>query len=804
MGSFFHRFTSRMVLAELFIHGLLATVVFVLILPAVEQHLKTNFSNHNIQTAKQLALALENYQTPPDNVEHLRSDSLKLIHLNIQDGSITSLEADPRFGDQPDDLYYVAVPLNIGGQPYLLQLAYDETKTAEMIANTRKYGAYIAIAYIMLAVLIAAMLGPQLTRPLIQLGQAARAIASGKHSRKLNFHSNVSEIKLLIHDLESMRGELVSQREALATREARLSTIMANVIDGLITVDKNGKIQSFNLAAERIFGYTASEAVGRDIHLLFTNTFTDIFENNNTEKTFNIEQLAPFETEGKRKNGNTFHVETSVNEVCQIDGSIYILVCRDITERKQSEAKIKSLQEDLERRVIKRTRELANVNKELKHQALHDSLTSLPNRVLLNDRLAQSIRAAKRENHSIALMLTDLDRFKEINDTLGHHYGDLLLQQVAVRLRGVLRDSDTVARLGGDEFAILLPNISEQEQITQAAGKIANAIDMPFIFEDKNIHIGISIGIAMYPQDSEEPSKLMRQADIAMYIAKRSGIDYTFYKPELDDHSITRLSMAGELRRGLQQKEFIVHYQPTVDLRSNKVIGVEALARWQHPQKGLIQPDEFIMLAEHSGHIRELTAFVLEESLQQLHFWNSTGLTLRMSVNLSSRSLYDSGLGAYIRRLLKRWNVSPNQLQLEITERALMHDPLQAMKNISELDEMGIKLSIDDFGTGYSSLAYLKQLPIHEIKIDKSFVHAMLEHDEDKVIVRSTIDLAHNMDHQVIAEGVDNEATLSLLKQMGCDLAQGYHITHPIEAERLRKWLYNSKWWPKQEPATVE
>lgn len=804
MGSFFHRFTSRMVLAELFIHGLLATVVFVLILPAVEQHLKTNFSEHNVQAAKQLALALENYQNPPDNVEHLRGDSLKLIHLNIQDGSITSVETDPHVGDQPDDLYYVAVPLNIGGQPYLLQLGYDETETAELIANTKKYGAYIAIAYIMLAVLIAAMLGPQLTRPLIQLGQAARAIASGKHSRRLNFHSSVSEIKLLIHDLESMRGELVSQSEALATREARLSTIMANVIDGLITVDKDGKIQSFNLAAERIFGYTASEAVGKDIHLLFTNSFTDIFETGSTEKALNIEQLAPFETEGKRKSGSTFHVETSVNEVCQIDGSIYILVCRDITERKQSEAKIKSLQEDLERRVIKRTRELANVNKELKHQALHDSLTSLPNRVLLNDRLAQAIRAAKRENHSIALMLTDLDRFKEINDTLGHHYGDLLLQQVAVRLRGVLRDSDTVARLGGDEFAILLPNISEQEQITQAAGKIANAIDMPFIFEDKNIHIGISIGIAMYPQDSEEPSKLMRQADIAMYVAKRSGIDYTFYKPELDDHSISRLSMAGELRRGLQQKEFIVHYQPTVDLRSNKVIGVEALARWQHPQKGLIQPDEFIMLAEHSGHIRELTAFVLEESLQQLHFWNSTGLTLRMSVNLSSRSLYDAGLGAYIRRLLKRWNVSANQLQLEITERALMHDPLQAMKNLSELDEMGVKLSIDDFGTGYSSLAYLKQLPIHEIKVDRSFVHDMLEHDEDKVIVRSTIDLAHNMGHQVIAEGVDNEAALNLLKKMGCDLAQGYHITRPIEAERLRKWLYNSKWWPKQETTSVE
>ncbi len=803
MGSFFHRFTSRMVLAELLIHGLLASVLFILILPTIERHIKTQFADHSVQNATQLAATLGNYQQPPADIEQIRGDSLKLIHLNIQDGSITTIETDPRFGDQPDNLYYVAVPLTIGDQTYILQLGYDETETANLLASTKQYGAYIAIAYILLAVLIASMLGPQLTRPLIQLGQAARTIASGKHSRRLDFHSNVSEIKQLIQDLELMRGELVNKSEALATREARLSTIMANVIDALITIDKDGSIQSFNLAAERIFGYTASEAVGKDIHLLFSNSFTDIFETHNNEKALSIEQIAPFETEGKRKSGHTFHVEASVNEICQMDGSIYILVCRDITERKQAEAKIKSLQEDLERRVIKRTRELANVNKELKHQALHDSLTSIPNRVLLNDRLTQAIRTAKREGNSIALMLTDLDRFKEINDTLGHHYGDLLLQQVAVRLRGVLRDSDTVARLGGDEFAILLPNISDEEQIIQAAGKIAHAIDMPFIFEDKNIHIGISIGIAMYPQDSEEPSKLMRQADIAMYVAKRSGIDYTFYKPELDDHSISRLSMAGELRRGLQEKEFIVHYQPTVDLRSNKVIGVEALARWQHPQKGLIQPDEFILLAEHSGHIRELTAFVLEESLQQVNFWNNTGLRLRMSVNLSSRSLYDAGLCTFIRQLLQRWNVDANQLQLEITERALMHDPLQAMKNLTQLDEMGIKLSIDDFGTGYSSLAYLKQLPVHEIKVDRSFVHAMLEHNEDKIIVRSTIDLAHNMGHQVIAEGVDNEPALYLLREMGCDLAQGYYITRPMAAEALRKWLYNSNWWPKQDNPTT-
>jgi len=804
MGGLLHRFTSRMVLGELLIHGLLASVVFVLILPTLEQHFKQQFLDHSLANAQQLAATLEHYQRPPGNLDDLRKGKLSLIHINAQDGSITSIETDPSFGDENDHTYYIAVPLTISDQHYILQLGFDESQTSALIERARLYGIYIALAYILLAALIAAIIGPQLTRPLIRLREAARDIAAGKHTSRLELNSGILEIKQLTRDLESMRAELVNQSEALATREARLSTIMANVADGLITVDRKGGILSFNLAAERIFGYTASEVVGQDIHLLFSDSFLDIFESEDPDIALNIEQLEPYETLGKRKDGDTFYIEASVNEICQLDRSIFIIVCRDISGRKQAEAKIKSLQEDLERRVIKRTRELADANKELKHQALHDSLTRLPNRVLLQDRLAQALREAKREDHSVALLLTDLDRFKEINDTLGHHFGDLLLQQVAVRLRGVLRDSDTVARLGGDEFAVLLPHIENHDQVTQAASKIFDTIDLPFIFEDQNIHIGISIGIALFPQDSEDGSTLMRQADVAMYVAKRSNIDFTFYKPELDEHSLSRLSMAGELRRGLQQREFVLHYQPTVDLRSNRVIGVEALARWQHPERGLVPPDEFILLAEQSGHIRELTAFVLDEALQQLHLWNCAGLRLRMSVNLSSLSLHDPGLCSHIAELLQRWRVEAGQLQLEITERALMYDPIQAMKTLSQLNEMGVKLSIDDFGTGYSSLSYLKQLPVDEIKVDQSFVHAMLEYNEDKVIVRSTIDLAHNMGHQVIAEGVDKEEALNLLREMGCDLAQGYHIHPPASAEELRQWLAKSSWDIEQDEGLVE
>lgn len=792
MGGLFNRFTSRMVLGELLIHGLLASIVFILLLPSLEQHLKNQFINTSLANASQLAGTLEHFQYPPSDIDSILNGNLSLIHLNIQDGSITRVEADAEFGDRDDNVYHIAVPLLISEADYILQLGYDETATSDLIASTRQYGLIITAGYILLAVIIATIIGPQLTRPLVQLGNAARKIASGNHARHLEFNSNIHEIKQLSNNLELMRGELVDQREALATREARLSTIMANVIEGLITIDSNGKIISFNLAAERIFGYTASEVVGQDIQLLFSQDFSVFI--NNTEMANSVDQIGSYETQGRRKHGDSFHLEASVNQVCQLDGCIYIVICRDITERKQAEAKIRSLQTDLEGRVIKRTQELAGANKELKHLALHDSLTSLPNRVLLQDRMTQAIRTAKRDEHSAALLLSDLDRFKEVNDTLGHHYGDLLLQQVAVRLRSVLRDSDTVARLGGDEFAILLPNVTDQDQIILTANKIVAAIAAPFIFEDQNIHIGISIGVAICPGDSDKPSTLMRQADVAMYVAKRSNTDIAFYKPELDEHSIKRLSMAGELRRGLQQKQLVVHYQPNIDLRLNRVVGVEALVRWQHPEKGLILPDEFIPLAEHSGHIRELTAFVLEESLHQLHLWNSTGLTLQMSINLSGRSLHDSDLCDHIAKLLDQWQIKPEHLQLEITERALMYDPTQANKTLSQLDAMGVKLSIDDFGTGYSSLAYLKQLPIHEIKIDKSFVHAMLEQDADKVIVRSTIDLAHNMGHQVIAEGVDSEAVLNLLREMGCDLAQGYHINKPSPAEELRQWLLHCDW----------
>jgi diguanylate cyclase (GGDEF)-like protein/PAS domain S-box-containing protein len=801
MKSFFNTFTTRMVMAELVVHALLAASLFFLLLPLLEQDYQSRFMQQAQQGASRIAALLRN--TPqPYNLDAIATHG-DFLHARLAAAADATPGFEQDFGNGNNHLYQISMPLLLAGEPYVLELGYDETSTAQQIANAYQFGLYLVAGYLLLAALSAALLGPQLTRPLQRLRHSALNIAAGQIEERLTTGSGITEIKALATDLEQMRGKLVAQREALAIREARISAIMDNVADALVTIDELGQIDSFNMAAERIFGYSAAEVIGQSVNTLFAAPLLSR-TGDNSEQPVAIEQHAPYETLGRRKNGSTFHMEATISEICELAGCISIVICRDISAQRAAEVEINSLKEDLEQRVVKRTRELASVNKELQHQALHDALTSLPNRVLLQDRLQQATRAAKRDNHALALMITDLDRFKEINDTLGHHYGDLLLQQVAVRMRSALRDSDTVARLGGDEFAVLLPTISSEEQAIQAAVKIAKAMEAPFILENQHFHVGISIGIALYPKDGDNPTHLMRRADVAMYVAKRAQSSYAFYNPDQDQHSASRLTLVGELRRALEQKQLIVHYQPTVDLKQREVTGVEALLRWDHPTRGMVLPDEFIPLAEQTGLIKGLTIFVLNEALQQLHMWQKAGLHLRMAVNLSARNLNDPDLVRQLDELLNRWQVLPQQLQLEITESAIMEDPPRAMSTLSRLYAMGIKLSIDDFGTGYSSLAYLKQLPVHEIKIDRSFVKDMAINNEDRVIVRSTIDLAFNMGHRVIAEGVDSQETLNLLTGMGCDLAQGFFISSPLGSNELYQWLRdNPDWHTNLKPQTA-
>jgi len=434
--------------------------------------------------------------------------------------------------------------------------------------------------------------------------------------------------------------------------------------------------------------------------------------------------------------------------------------------------------------ITDRKRQQAN----LEYQALHDALTGLPNRNLLHDRLHHAIQNAARQQKSVALILMDLDRFKEVNDSLGHQYGDLMLQQVSARLQQVLRHSDTIARLGGDEFAILITDTNETFA-GHVAQKVHIALNRVFNLDNHFLHIGGSLGIALYPQHGDSAQSLIQHADTAMYVAKRSNTGCAVYHPEHDRDAVKRLELANELHDAIDADELELYYQPKIDLQTGKVMGAEALLRWQNPKRGMVPPDEMIPIAEHNGMIKRLTLWVLNAALQQCAQWRKQGIELSVAVNLSVWNLQDPMLIEEIESRLVHWQVPANLLELEITESAMMADPKFSLATLKKLDSMGIALAIDDYGTGFSSLAYLKKLPVDIIKIDKSFVLSMDVDDDDAVIVKSTIELAHNLGLKVVAEGVESEAISRMLLALGCNTAQGYHYCRPISAAAFTRWL---------------
>ena len=423
------------------------------------------------------------------------------------------------------------------------------------------------------------------------------------------------------------------------------------------------------------------------------------------------------------------------------------------------------------------------------HQALHDALTGLPNRELFRDRIDQAIRTGRRDSGSAVVMLMDLDHFKEINDTLGHHMGDLLLQEVSRRLRATLRDSDTVARLGGDEFGVLLPSVAGEADATTVAENILLHLREPFVLEGMRLEIDASIGLALHPAHGEDNETLQQRADIAMYSAKQSGRGFAIFEPELDRHSPRRLALAGGMRHAITEGQIQLYYQPKAELHTGRIIGAEALARWDHPEFGIVGPSEFVPIAEQTGVITPLTSWVLDAAIGQVRAWKDAGLELSIAVNLSARSFLDTQLAVEIPRLLAKHGVEAQLLELEITESMLMTDPARAEATLARLSQIGLTLSVDDFGTGYSSLANLKRLPVDTIKIDKSFVMEMALDASDAAIVRSTIDLAHNLGLTVVAEGVESEDAWRHLESLGCDFAQGYYLSRPLPAESATRMI---------------
>lgn len=427
---------------------------------------------------------------------------------------------------------------------------------------------------------------------------------------------------------------------------------------------------------------------------------------------------------------------------------------------------------------------------DLEYQAMHDALTGLPNRLLLFDRMEQAIHTARRENGYVTVLLLDLDQFKEINDTLGHHIGDQLLIKVGTRLWSSVREVDTVARLGGDEYAVLLPETNKDQSIVLIE-KLRDMLEATFNIEGLNTYVGASIGAAVYPSDGNDAATLLQHADIAMYVSKRNKHDYAFYTDSENEFSIDRLALTSDLKEALNLGILELYYQPKIDLNSGDIISAEALLRWQHSSMGYISPAEFIPLAEQTGIINRLTYWVLEQALYNCNQWREFNIQLPVSINLSVYNLRDADFIQTIDKIIKRQASTPESIIFEITESAMMQNQSHAIELLNELDNMGIQLSIDDYGTGFSSLSYIKKLPVDELKIDKSFVMDMTDDESDAVIVKSTVDLAHNLGLRVVAEGVESEQAMNMLSTYGCDLIQGYYICKPKPIDEFVEWVMN-------------
>lgn len=555
-----------------------------------------------------------------------------------------------------------------------------------------------------------------------------------------------------------------------AEADLRIAAAAFDSQEGMVITDADNVILRVNQAFTELTGYAAEEVVGKKPNIFRSDRHDDAFYRSMWESIIATGRWQG-EIWDRRKNGEVYPKWLTVSAVRDAAGIVthYIGTQFDITDRKQAEERIQSL-------------------------AFHDQLTGLANRHSLNEQLAQAVRLAARNGHSFALMLLDLDNFKAVNDSLGHHVGDQLLVAVAKRLVAAVRHSDLVTRLGGDEFVILLPDITSPSDVAHVAEKILTTIPAPYRIDSHMLRTSPSIGICLYPDDATESLELLQRADTAMYHAKANGRNqYQFFKEEYQLAAIRRLALEAELHQAIAEQQFLLHYQPQIDLRNGRPVGVEALIRWQHPERGLVSPVYFIPIAEETGLILQIGDWVLEEACRQLAVWQDRGIDqICVSVNLTASQFLDRSLPARIQGLLSQYNVPAERLKLEVTESMSMASPEQTISSMKELTACGLSLSIDDFGTGYSSLAYLKLLPLSELKIDRSFVKDIETDQNDADICDVTVLLAHKLGLNVVAEGVETEAQLTYLLSIGCEKVQGYFFSRPLPAEEAESYIRNN------------
>lgn len=584
----------------------------------------------------------------------------------------------------------------------------------------------------------------------------------------------LNQLSALTARLFAKRLSLNSQFSAAMKSQLIHSQILDQLHESVITMDLAGFILSWNLGAERLFGYTAEEAIGQNILFLYeTEDANDL----PARDIFLERGGREMEVKRRKKSGEVFWASLSLStlfdEYQQPVGLIGYL--SDITERKRSEERIN-------------------------HLAYYDVLTDFPNRSLFKKLVDSALQQSYRNDASVSVMFVDLNRFKPINDTLGHGVGDLLLKQVAERFRAALRDNDVIARLGSDEFAIAILDVKQHFHAGLVAQKILATLESVFSIDGHDLRLGASIGISIYPQDGGDAEALLQKADIAMFKAKRlidkAGGAYTFYDAEMNRTISGRMYLESGLRRALQRNEFFLLYQPKLDVQSGKVLGAEALIRWAHPQDGIIPPNEFIPIAEETNLILQIDAWVLDAACAQAKSWQDGGVQpFRIAVNVSARE-FTVSLPERIEQALSKHQISSGWLELEITESMLMQNAEDVVAIMSQITALGVTLALDDFGTGFSSLSYLKRFPIDTLKIDRSFIQGIPDDVDDCAIASAIISMAKQMKHKVIAEGVENNEQFAFLQKMGCDEIQGYLFSRPLDADKFSEVMLRSFSFP--------
>jgi diguanylate cyclase (GGDEF)-like protein/PAS domain S-box-containing protein len=566
--------------------------------------------------------------------------------------------------------------------------------------------------------------------------------------------------------------ERETARQELFTEKERAQVTLNSIGDAVLSTDIAGNVTYLNLVAEQMTGWSKKEAIGRPLSEVF-----QIINGVTLKPSPNPMELAVQQNKVVglsanciliRRDGHEFAIEDSAAPIHDRDGQVTgaVIVFHDVGMARE--------------RVL-----------EMSHRAQHDVLTDLPNRLMLNDRLTQAISLALRNHHQLAVLFLDLDGFKNINDSLGHGVGDKLLQSIAERLSACVRKSDTISRQGGDEFVILLPEVTHATDAAVSAAKIIAELKKTHTVGAHSLRTTASIGISTYPESGEDAETLIKNADTAMYHVKQSGRDnYGFFTPDMSLRAVERQSLEGQLRYALERQELLLHYQPKVNLETGAIAGVEALVRWQHPQRGLLLPAQFLSIGEDTGMIVAIGQWVLREACRQTREWLDAGLpAVPVAVNVSSLEFQNEQFLKGVRNALKSTHLDPGYLELELTETVLMRRAESTSHLLGQLKAMGVRLAVDDFGTGYSSLSYLTRFPIDTLKVDRSFIHAIPSSSDDAIVVRAVISMGKSLKHRIVAEGVETQAQLGFLQSLGCEEGQGYYFSRPMIAGQFAKLL---------------